>query len=206
MISPFVFREVISSGSSSHPLYFSKRNKTSQTRWTRKKCTCGGYHNHFNQSVFNTKVQLFWEGHKNGRNRPHGFEIYLVMVKTMWTIAQIFVAFSKKLNFTSLFREVVRNRIFFPGPTALLKALRLLNFGIFPRVYRYFQVWWFFCNINLHILFMPYVYSRPYVYSFWQIFQALRLFPALRLFQTLEYSVCILNLKIYLAQSFHKTH
>ena len=44
-----------------------------------------------------------------------------------------------------------------------------------------------FCNINLHIFFMPYVYSRPYVYSFWQIFQALRLFPALRLFQTLEY-------------------
>ena len=66
-------------------------------------------------------------------------------------------------------------------------ALRLLDFGIFSRFYRYFQVWWAFCNINLHILFMPYVYSRPYVYSFLQIFQALRLFPALRLFQTLEY-------------------
>ena len=24
------------------------------------------------------KVQLFWEGHKNVRNRPYGFEIYLV--------------------------------------------------------------------------------------------------------------------------------
>ena len=77
--------------------------------------------------------------------------------------------------------------VFFPGPTALLKALRLSNFGIFSMAYRYFQVWWVFCNINLHILFMPYVYSRPYVYSFWQIFQALWLFPALRLFQTLEY-------------------
>ena len=29
---------------------------------------------------------------------------------------------------------------FFPGPTALLKALHLLNSGFFPRVYRYFQV------------------------------------------------------------------
>ena len=32
-------------------------------------------------------------------NRPYGFEIYLVNVKTMRTIAQIFVAFSEKLNF-----------------------------------------------------------------------------------------------------------
>ena len=31
------------------------------------------------------------------RNRPYGFEIYLVNVKT---IAQICVAFSEKLNFT----------------------------------------------------------------------------------------------------------
>ena len=33
------------------------------------------------------------------RNRPYGFEIYLVNVKTMRTIAPIFVAFSEKLNF-----------------------------------------------------------------------------------------------------------
>ena len=39
------------------------------------------------------KVQLFWEGHKNG------FEIYLANTKTIRTIAQIFVAFSEKLNF-----------------------------------------------------------------------------------------------------------
>ena len=43
------------------------------------------------------KVQLFWEGHKNMRNRPYGFEIYLVNV--IRTISQIFVAFSEKLNF-----------------------------------------------------------------------------------------------------------
>ena len=45
------------------------------------------------------KVQFSWEGHKNVRNRPYGFEIYLVNVKTIRTIAQIFVAFSEKLNF-----------------------------------------------------------------------------------------------------------
>ena len=33
------------------------------------------------------------------RNRPYGFEIYLVNVKTIRQIAQIFVAFSEKLNF-----------------------------------------------------------------------------------------------------------
>ena len=32
-------------------------------------------------------------------NLPHGFEIYLVDVNTMRKIAQIFVAFSEKLNF-----------------------------------------------------------------------------------------------------------
>ena len=45
------------------------------------------------------KVQLFWGSHKNVLNRPYGFEIYLVNVKTISTIAQIFVAFSEKLNF-----------------------------------------------------------------------------------------------------------
>ena len=32
-------------------------------------------------------------------NLPYGFEIYLVNVKTMRTIAQIFAAFSENLNF-----------------------------------------------------------------------------------------------------------
>ena len=36
------------------------------------------------------------------RNRPYGFEIYLVNVKTMRTIAQIFVAFSEMLNYNML--------------------------------------------------------------------------------------------------------
>ena len=57
------------------------------------------------------------------------------------------------------------------------RPLRLLNFEIFPRVYRYFQVWWLFCNIYLHILFIPYLYSRPYVYSFWQIFSRPTVIP-----------------------------
>ena len=54
----------------------------------------------FLKSRFFLKVKLFWKGHKNVRNRPYGFEIYLVNVKTIRTIAQIFVAFSEKLNFT----------------------------------------------------------------------------------------------------------
>ena len=45
------------------------------------------------------KVQLFSEGHKNVRNRPYGFEIYLVNIKTIRKISQIFVGFSEKLNF-----------------------------------------------------------------------------------------------------------
>ena len=51
------------------------------------------------------KVQLFWEGHKNVRNRSYGFEIYLVNVKTMRTIAHNFVAFSEKLNFNYFLRR-----------------------------------------------------------------------------------------------------
>ena len=47
------------------------------------------------------KVDLFWEGHKNVRNLPYGFDIYLVNLKTIRQIVHIFVAFSEKLNFTS---------------------------------------------------------------------------------------------------------
>ena len=49
--------------------------------------------------TYSLKVQLFWEGHKNVRNCPYGFEIYLANVKTVRTIAQIFVAFAEKLDF-----------------------------------------------------------------------------------------------------------
>ena len=44
------------------------------------------------------KVQLFWEGHKNLRYPPYGFDIYLVNVKTIRRMSQIFVAFSEKLS------------------------------------------------------------------------------------------------------------
>ena len=47
------------------------------------------------------KVQLLWEGHKSLWNHPHGLDIYLVNVQTMRKIAQIFLAFSEKLNFTN---------------------------------------------------------------------------------------------------------
>ena len=55
------------------------------------------------------KVQLFWKGHKNVRNGPYGFEIYLVNVKTVRTIAHIFVAFSEKLNFNTYQAKNVKN-------------------------------------------------------------------------------------------------
>ena len=45
------------------------------------------------------KVQLFWKVHKNLHCPFYGFDIYLVNVKTMRTIAQIFWIFSEKLNF-----------------------------------------------------------------------------------------------------------
>ena len=45
------------------------------------------------------KVQLFWEGHKNLHIRPYGFDIYLLNVKTIRKIAQLFLAFSENLNF-----------------------------------------------------------------------------------------------------------
>ena len=50
-------------------------------------------------AIENDKVHFFWEDHKKLRSLPQGFDIYLVNVKTMSKIAQIFVAFSEKLNF-----------------------------------------------------------------------------------------------------------
>ena len=38
--------------------------------------------------------------------RNHGFDIYLVNVKTVRTIAQIFVAFSEKLNFKKFVKSM----------------------------------------------------------------------------------------------------
>ena len=45
-------------------------------------------------------------------NRPYGFEIYLVNVKTIRTIAQIFVAFSEKLNFTASTAQIAQREEF----------------------------------------------------------------------------------------------
>ena len=50
-------------------------------------------------SEFFVKAQLFWEGHKNLRYLPYGFDIYLVTIKTINQIPPIFVAFTEKLNF-----------------------------------------------------------------------------------------------------------
>ena len=52
------------------------------------------------------KVQLFWEGHKNLRNFPHDFDIYLVNVKTMRKIAQTLGAFSEKLTFKHISKVI----------------------------------------------------------------------------------------------------
>ena len=53
-------------------------------------------------------VQLFWEGHKNLRNLPRAFDINLVNVKTMRKIAQIFVTFSKKLNYNDSTKKILQ--------------------------------------------------------------------------------------------------
>ena len=45
-------------------------------------------------------MQLFREGHKSLRNLPtYGVDMFLVNIKTIQQIAQIFVDFSEKLNF-----------------------------------------------------------------------------------------------------------
>ena len=59
------------------------------------KCCIGTLSPKYMPLPISCKVQLFWEGHKNVRNRPYGFEIYLVNVKTIRTIALFFVAFSE---------------------------------------------------------------------------------------------------------------
>ena len=57
------------------------------------------------------KVQHFWEGHQNLQNLSYGFDIYLVNVKTIGQIVQIFVSFSEKLIFTWVFyhSEMMKN-------------------------------------------------------------------------------------------------
>ena len=68
------------------------------------------------------KVQLSWEGHKNVRNHPYTFEIYIANVNTMRTIAQIFVIYSEKLNFTDIASDFYSN-IPLQGRMAKMDAL-----------------------------------------------------------------------------------
>ena len=78
------------------------------------------------------KVQLFWEGHKNVRNRPNGLENYLVNVQTMRTIAQIFLAFSENLNFMLWnFFDI------YLFPMIIAKYVYYVTFRGFPLLIRY---------------------------------------------------------------------
>ena len=49
--------------------------------------------------IFKVDYLKFRKGHKTLRHLPHGFDIYLVNVKTIKKMAQIFVTFLEKLNF-----------------------------------------------------------------------------------------------------------
>ena len=66
---------------------------------------------------------------KNCGILPHGFDILLVNVKTMRNIAQIFVAFSEKLNFTIMTSVLEYQSWVYKIRTLFLKRLR--NFWIF---------------------------------------------------------------------------
>ena len=50
-----------------------------------------------------SKVQLFWEDHKNVRNRHYGFEIYLIKCQNHADNCANFCAFSEKLNRDKIF-------------------------------------------------------------------------------------------------------
>ena len=54
------------------------------------------------------------ELYKNFRHPPYGFDIYLVNVKTIRRMAQIFVAFSEKLNFKDIFVPNLNEAQFMP--------------------------------------------------------------------------------------------
>ena len=69
-------------------------------------------------------------------NRPYGFEIYSVNVKTIRTIAQILVAFSGKLNFNtlSLNTQLCFVRIFMKQTLELKKISVLFLIDIFFQI------------------------------------------------------------------------
>ena len=79
--------------------------------------------------MWSFKGQLFWEGHKNVRNRPYGFEIYLVNIKTMRTIAQIVVIFSKKLNFKGeVILKVAKGQLILKANEFVFTTMRRVSF------------------------------------------------------------------------------
>ena len=91
------------------------------------------------------KVQFFWEGHKNVRNLPYGFEICWVKVKTMRTIAQIFVAFSEKLNFTT---------------KGARQSYVMLNLTFFAKRNKNQKLWLIISWIGISILFFGQTYRK----------------------------------------------
>ena len=62
------------------------------------------------------------------RNRSYGFEIYLGNVKTIWTIAHIFVTFSEKLNF-------ICEKIGEISPQKMVCFLHELNLFVFSNLF-----------------------------------------------------------------------
>ena len=61
------------------------------------------------------------------RNRPDGFDIYLVNVKTIRTIAHIFVVFSEKLNFTEKKRSKKKENKQFESTLDIDQSLTFSN-------------------------------------------------------------------------------
>ena len=123
----------------------------------------------FKKCGVSCKVQLFWEGHKNLHNLPHGFEIYLVNFKTMRKIAQIFVAFSEKLNFNEMFPLSVH--------WCTIDTFQYLNFKFSECQGR-------FCMAKLFLLRMN------FVYKYWLLLMTLFLISGTLIFENIFFLKC----------------
>ena len=92
-------------------------------------------------------VLMVWPfTYKNFRNRPYGFDIYYVNVKALRTIAQIFVAFSKKLNFTQLLTLlglifVHRKVLICPQQMHLVGILSYFIYDSLKKYFTFNRVW-----------------------------------------------------------------
>ena len=69
------------------------------------------------------------------RNRPYGFEIYLINVKTMRTIALVLVAFSEKLNFKGLGITVIEKRKLLHNLDKPIETLKICYHSLVIMVY-----------------------------------------------------------------------